>query len=203
MAVYCVLPGASSQQKSTNVSLQDRIKDDEQQQPHLLDCAPSLTSASFCSSPSSSASSLSSSVRFAESVDTCTVPNLESYSTEEIEAIFMTEDDYALASKEIKYASQLLGSKRSPEYVRNDEEDICFLGLDFVTPQGHWIRQNLRENAKVAVRNEQLFQRHRGERNEDVLAAVYIRISMHAQLLAYARAVRNAMETNHFDASSI
>jgi len=169
------------------------------------------SSTTNTSTTSTSSTSLLS-VRFSEKVDTIMVDNLDSYSPEEKEAAFMTEQDYDQAVWGVDCALHYMAMQQQPHDQQTTlpvHDEICFLGLDFATPLGQWIRQNLHSSSHQAVYRYQQERHHYYHQQpysygwEEGLAAVYIPISMQAQLLAYERGVLNAMETNQFDGASV
>lgn len=164
-----------------------------------------------------SLSSSERSVKFTEAVETFLVPSLKDLTIQEKEATFMTEDDYRRSNfmlerdvERMLFQEQQRHSQGqlSPKQAPKEDGDVCYLGLDGVTPHGTWIRENLQRSGKEAVTVEQYHQRcqqqyHDGKTeccvlDDESVAAAYIPVAMQAQTLAYERAVRNAMEADQF-----
>jgi hypothetical protein len=181
----------------------------------LSSLSSAFSERSHGNKPSSSSSERS--VKFADMVETVLVPGMEDMTVQEKEAIFMTEADYrrctVIVERDVDY--MLLQEQRqqaqrelSPKTAPKEDDDVCFLGLDGVTPRGSWIRENLQRSGKEAVTVEQYSQRcqqgyhqHSSEcciLDDESVAAAYIPVAMQAQTLAYERAVRNAMEADQF-----
>jgi hypothetical protein len=149
-------------------------------------------------------------VRFADQVIVHDIPNLDCYTDRELQDLFMTDLDYQRASDGIhEDMKRLLASKELQHAEIDTSDDFCTLGLHYLTPSGQWIRETLRRSAQHVVFQAQQQQRMLGwddavgQPTLTPLAAAYIPISMQAQIMAYERAVWNAMETDQFDPSKI
>ena len=195
-----------------------------------LSCTSSDRSNGSSSAKSASSSS-ERSVKFDDVVETFLEPSTKELTVEEKQAAYLSEADYRrstfllerdvdrmLFQQQQQYSQK--GNLSPKQTALKEDKETCFLGLDGVTPQGTWIRENLQRSGKEAVTVEQYCQgcrQHQQQEqpfphseggstdsavvavlDDESVAAAYIPVAMQAQTLAYERAVRNAMEADQF-----
>jgi hypothetical protein len=160
----------------------------------------SETTTATTATASTTSYSSTASVRFSDYVETYDVPSLSTYSEKELNVLFMSERDYQSAYEGIQETLRLLQKESCSEH------ELSTYGLHYITPSGQYIRETLRRTAKHVVlhRHQQQQQQHQHQQQQqqqqqDCVAAVYIPVSMQAQLMAYERAMLNAIELNQFD----
>eukprot|EP00546_Thalassionema_frauenfeldii_P000715 CAMPEP_0178938772 /NCGR_PEP_ID=MMETSP0786-20121207/26515_1 /TAXON_ID=186022 /ORGANISM="Thalassionema frauenfeldii, Strain CCMP 1798" /LENGTH=239 /DNA_ID=CAMNT_0020617525 /DNA_START=6 /DNA_END=726 /DNA_ORIENTATION=+ len=123
----------------------------------------------------------------------------KNYSDTERAACWYSKEDFAEARREYTRTLKLKKEQKENEF-RQDEEN-CFRGLEFRILDRAIQRRNTRTDAWMAVFHEQAAQRHKGVRNEDVIAARYFLISRACAFEAYNTGIQDEIEAFRNDDS--
>lgn len=139
------------------------------------------------------------------------IPNLDDLSSEEKRACYWSEREYTISSLALENDVQCALQKKQRQPQTTDGDPTNDPAIHFALPRSRWIRRAFQESGKTAVQMEQRFQRTQQQQqvqyssrktvaknawNDANIAAAYIPFAIQAQILAYERAVLNAIETN-------
>mmetsp|Transcript_30720 Transcript_30720/g.51080 ORF Transcript_30720/g.51080 Transcript_30720/m.51080 type:complete len:168 (-) Transcript_30720:868-1371(-) len=125
-------------------------------------------------------------VRFANHATMRRTTPLSSYTDQEIEACWYSQEEY---SRIIKSCLRLV--ERMESDLKTSEKKYCVRGLEQHTSAGMVARQESRSDAKLAVLEEQERQREMNTINEDVIAQAYKSITSSRQILAQKTGLRD------------
>eukprot|EP00529_Nitzschia_sp_RCC80_P031598 CAMPEP_0113457352 /NCGR_PEP_ID=MMETSP0014_2-20120614/9366_1 /TAXON_ID=2857 /ORGANISM="Nitzschia sp." /LENGTH=361 /DNA_ID=CAMNT_0000348849 /DNA_START=87 /DNA_END=1172 /DNA_ORIENTATION=- /assembly_acc=CAM_ASM_000159 len=95
------------------------------------------------------------------------IRHLNDYSQEELDAFFMTMEDYQLAKGVVKTTVRMMMT--NPDLIQKDDPEFCPRGLEFRTRTGSQTRSKNKMRCRVAVLNEQDIQEEEGFRDPELL----------------------------------
>jgi hypothetical protein len=139
-------------------------------------------------------------VSFNPRVKTSEIPNRMCFSEADIDALFMSVEDYDTVKREALETVELAKScwvREQQEQVRDDEQH-CFLGLEGLSESGRKSRRKRRRRSKKAVLLEQKTQSKAGYFCDELIALYYKQHSETAQEHAVKRAYLNAKDVEEY-----
>ena len=124
------------------------------------------------------------SVRFNHTVHFREIRHISEYTEEQIEATWLTPEDYAAIKQIVKATIRMM---MKGEAIADDNPDFCTRGLEFRTKNGSKVRARNKLHARSAVLNEQDMQREEGYNEQQMIAMACMEASLCCRQGARAR----------------
>lgn len=107
-------------------------------------------------------------ITFSKKLRVKEIRHLNDYSQEELDALFMTIEDYQLAKGVVRTTVRMMMT--SPDMISDEDPEFCTRGLEFRTKVGSQIRSKNKMRCRVAVLNEQDIQDEEGFHDPELLS---------------------------------
>ena len=124
------------------------------------------------------------SVRFNHTVHFREIRHISEYTDEQIEATWLTPEDYAAIKQVVKITIRAM---MKGEFIAEDNPEYCTRGLEFRTKNGSKVRARNKVRARSAVLNEQDMQREEGYNEQQMIAMTCMEASLCCRQGARAR----------------
>ena len=123
-------------------------------------------------------------VRFNHTVHYREIRHIMDYTDEQIEATWLTPQDYAAIKQIVKNTIRMM---MRGEAILDDDPNFCTRGLEFRTKNGSKVRARNKVRARSAVLNEQDMQREEGYNEQQMIAMTCMEASLECRQGARAR----------------